>query len=315
MSVLILAGLKDIEIDAVAVRLNRRGSPFFRLNTFTIDCHQYSQSWAHGHARADALPFRVDEVTTVWNRLPINIRGYVTKDDPPPAAFVKEECFWFLQNIGALVPHARWINPPVEEERANCKVRQLSLAQKVGLRVPRTLLSNDPLKIRELANEVGTLVYKAIFHSGQITTGSDLAVYTTELSASSLEHLSEIRTCPGFFQAKIAKRSDLRVIVIGDRIFPVRIKSQEHPLSQIDWRRAPFDEVDCESCSLPLEVCDGIRQMMAELGIVTAAMDFVEGTDGHLYFLEVNPGGRWLQFSARTVEPIAEALVDCLVGR
>lgn len=314
MSVLILAGLKDIEIDAVAVRLNERGTPFFRLNTFTLDLHQYSQGWGSSSTRVDMLPLRLEDVTTVWNRLPINIRGYVAKEDPPESAFVKEECFWFLQNIGALVPNARWINPPVQEERANCKALQLTLAQRAGLRLPATLLSNDPSQIRQFADRVGTLVYKAIFHSGQITTGSDLAVYTTELSADALAHLDEVRPCPGFFQARIAKAYDLRVIVIGERIFPIRIKSQEHQLSQIDWRRAPFDEVECESCTLPAEVCRSIRQLMAELGIVTAAMDFIEGADGNLYFLEVNPGGRWLQFSARTVEPIAEALVDCLAG-
>lgn len=315
MSLLILAGLKDIEIDAVAVRLNQRGASFFRLNTFTLDCHQYTQAWGHArNGRVDALPFNLDQVTAVWNRLPINIRGYVTKEDAPETAFLKEETFWFLHNIGALLSHARWINPLVEEERAHCKVVQLSLAQSAGLRIPRTVLSNDPERIQGFISEVGATVYKPVFHSGQITTASDLAVYTTDLASNAVDHLNEIRPCPGFFQERIPKRSDLRVIVIGDRIFPIRIKSQDHPLGQVDWRRAPFDALECEACSLPSDVCSGIRRLMSDLGLVTAAMDFVETANGDLYFLEVNPGGRWLQFSARTVEPIAEALVDCLIG-
>lgn len=314
MSILILSGLKDIEIDAISVRLNERNADFFRLNTYTIEQENFSFSFINNQFEA-SIPFDLKKVDTIWNRIPINIRGIVNKNDPPEKVFLAEETFWFLHNIGSLLPNVRWINHPVQEEFAHCKLNQLQEAQKIGIKLPKTILSNSTKEIQDFYKENNkNIVYKPIFHSGQITTGDSLAVYTSLVADEQIKNIDSIKECPGFFQEFIKKEYDIRVIIIGNRVFPVRIHSQKHQDSQVDWRKAPFDELDCELITLPNDIETKCISLVKNLGILTAAMDIVETKDGELYFLEVNPGGRWLQFSVRTVQPIAEALTDLLLN-
>ncbi|MGH3870622.1 MAG: hypothetical protein ACRDSR_03740 [Pseudonocardiaceae bacterium] len=113
-------------------------------------------------------------------------------------------------------------------------------------------------------------------------------------------------------QAYVDKMMDVRVVVVGDRIFPVAI----HPLSdaaRIDFR-ADYRALRHEIIELPVPVEQGVRRFMIESGLLMASMDFSVGHDGHYYFLESNPaGGQYGWLEAKTGAPLTEAVADLLV--
>ena len=56
---------------------------------------------------------------------------------------------------------ALWVNHPDAIREASYKPRQLSVAQMLGLEIPRTLLSNDPDQFKQFYQEChGKVIYK-----------------------------------------------------------------------------------------------------------------------------------------------------------
>ncbi len=84
----------------------------------------------------------------VWNRRisPVRPSDLLHAGDFALAQQIGGEFLKSLHDFHA--GRAFWINDPTARERANRKVNQLVAARSAGLAVPRTLVSNDPEKIR-----------------------------------------------------------------------------------------------------------------------------------------------------------------------
>jgi len=97
---------------------------------------------------------------------------------------------------------------------------------------------------------------------------------------------------------RIDKEYDVRAVVVGDRVFAVRIDSQASPLEEarLDWRLYDNAHVRWERMDLPNNVKGSMLRLMRMLDLAWGTFDFIKGKDGVLYFLEVNrPGASgWL---------------------
>src|SRR6185436_4726016 len=89
-----------------------------------------------------------------------------------------------------------------------------------------------------------------------------------------------IAAAPLCVQEYIEKKSDWRVTVIGDRIFPVRMHTQEHESARVDSRGADPMSIRHEPVTLPAAVEAGIRALLESFGIRFAAIDLLERPDG-----------------------------------
>lgn len=73
---------------------------------------------------------------------------------------------------------------------------------------------------------------------------------------------------------------------------------------------AEQDELSYQICSTPDEVRSGVVAYLRRFALTFGAFDFSVTADGHWWFLECNPGGRWSWISEETGQPIAEAIAD-----
>lgn len=121
---------------------------------------------------------------------------------------------------------------------------------------------------------------------------------------------SEIRTAPCLLQGRVEKAADLRVTVVGDRIFGHRISSQEDPNAREDFRRGL--DLRHAPCELASPIADRLRAMLQSWGIHCAACDFIERLDGKLVFREANVTGNWLWLKGPSEFPIVDAIVEDL---
>ncbi len=112
------------------------------------------------------------------------------------------------------------------------------------------------------------------------------------------------------------KAYELRVTVIGQSVMAVRINSQAHEHTKVDWRADQHLAGLYEPAVLPASVNALIFKIMARLGLVYGAFDFIVTPDGSYVFLEVNPGGQWLFLEEATHTPItAEIAAFLATGR
>jgi hypothetical protein len=289
------------------------GSDFPTRQSASIDIQGGQVSWEISGPGLDAgrPPFDV-----VWFRRPTPA---VLPPDMHPGDLpvAQRECRHLLRGLYQLVgPDAFWVNPLSSDPRAALKPPQLEAAVRAGLTVPRTLISNDPSRIRRFLAELrGRTVYKP-FHASQWEDEGLMAVLlTNEVTVEDLPRDETLRLTPGIFQEKIDKAHELRVTVMGAHVVTARLLSQESEATRLDWRM-PGVETRVEPDRLPREVERACRRLMRDLGIVFGCFDFIVTPEGEHVFLEVNPAGQflWVEEAQPEVQLLAP-FVDFLLAR
>jgi len=200
-----------------------------------------------------------------------------------------------------------WINPRLPDEAAHHKPSQWTVAHQVGLKLPRTLVTNEPRAARRFVDAVGVgrAVFKAFLASTEDWRETRLVL------REDLDRLDSVRYAPVIFQEYV-DGVDLRITIVGDKVFAAEIDARQTSYP-VDMRMA-VGEATVNPVTLPSEVVSGLRQLMDRLGLVYGAIDMRRANDGSYYFLEVNPAGQWLFVENRTGLPISQAVADCLAS-
>ncbi len=309
--VLVLTAPVDPTADLVLTHLHRDGVPFLRLDaaqfptevTLTGEIGQ-GPRW---RVALDGVP--LDEVQAVYYRRP----GRFEFDTAIPLDMIGwcegQARFGFWGALESLP--TTWINAPSSVHRAEYKPRQLAHAAAAGLTVPPTLVTNDPQAVAEFAErQPDGIVTKALYARMPRNDDGRLSgvLYTTEVPADRHRDPSVAATAH-LFQAKLMKKTDVRVIVVGDDVFATEIKNS----GELDWRRS-HATLTYRPCELPEALLAAVHRLMHSLGLVFGALDFVLTEQGY-QFIEINPNGQWGWIENRTGQPISRALATALQGR
>lgn len=213
-------------------------------------------------------------------------------------------------------PHVFWVNYPDAAGKAALKPHQLRIARASGLSVPRTLVSNDPERIRGFIAELGgTAAYKLLEHAAWALPEYQevYACYTAPVTVEQLPGDDILRLCPGIFQELLPKQFEVRVACFGDCLMSLRIDSQSEPSARIDWRAGQF-QIAMEPYELPEDVAGGVRRFLRSAGLACAFMDFVVTRDGRHVFLEANQQGQFLWMEDRAGLPVLDAMSSYLLS-
>ena len=306
-------------IDKVCDSLTQMGKDFFRVNTDLLPI-SYPMACEWGTGGKEELSIYLDEqtfligrdkITAVWARrmwparFPDNCPPEVVQQCAPAASALVFETLGLLED-------AHWINPLTEGKRAESKLLQLSMANELGFRVPNTLVSNHPEKIRDFFEDHnGDIITKLLVPQVASMEAHPNFSYTCRVDRSHLDHLEQVRGMPQIFQPFVKKVREYRVAVVGQQIFTGCLPiPSEGPLS-VDWRQATEnDDLNWERAELPSELQERIHSMMEELGLVFGAFDFAETPEGEFVFFEVNQAGEWGMLEHHLDLPISRAIAE-----
>jgi hypothetical protein len=149
---------------------------------------------------------------------------------PDAATFTYTECHEALAGLWAALDLV-WVNAPERDEKAHHKPYQLAVAAEVGLRTPRTVITNDPEAARRLIGELGPeqTVYKTFLASERCWRE------TRVLQPPELGLLDRVRLAPVIFQEYVPAVADIRATIIGPRIFATAITAAPGSYS-LDYR-------------------------------------------------------------------------------
>ena len=256
-------------------------------------------------------------VTAVWNRRPGKPKAGTAVTDPTHRAFVElvgERCMTGLWEI----LDCRWLPArPAQDVRARNKLLQLALAARLGFLLPDTLVTNRPEDFLAFRGRTGaSMVSKSLAPLDVKRDGADHVVsYTRPDSRRDVVGYRAIRHAPVIFQAYVPKQVELRVTIVGRRIFAVEIASQESRATRHDWRHIDDESVRYSPHHLPEQVSARCLRLMDELGLTYGAVDLILTPQGDYVFLEINPNGQWAWIEDLTGAPIAAAIADFLAGQ
>jgi hypothetical protein len=258
--------------------------------------------------RARGTPIEnLDAVDAVWTRRPgrPTVPGSVL--DADHRQFALSEWRSLLDGMTATIGMSTRVVNPLEAQRAAAvKPYQLAVAQRVGLRIPDTLITSDPQHVKEFIDRhQGSVIHKAM-------TALPQAFLETRLwQDEDLSRLEHLPLAPTIFQEFIDGPADIRVTIAGDEQFAAQIASSSSRIG-IDSR---LDlDVPARACDLPSDVSASLDALMRGLGLSFATIDLKLDAQGDHYFLEVNPQGQFLYIEILTGQLISAAVARTLVN-
>ena len=210
-----------------------------------------------------------------------------------------------------LIP-APWLNHPAKVRPAAGKIWQLACARLVGLGIPETMVSNDPGDIRRFCSQFPTIA-KNLATPWIVGEQSVKAAYTKRVRDEWLENDSALSFSPVIYQRFHKRKRDIRVVVIGDKIFAAECLPNTAQIE--DVRLHGVTGKGFTSCDFDEKLTVQLLALMGMLSIEYCSADFIEDEAGGLYFLEANVCGAWWWVDRLYGGAICQAIVDYLHSR
>ena len=322
---LILTAANDLHANALIRELRDRCPDLgvIRINTDCLPTNlDYSFHWtASGDLESQVLT-TLDSGITAKN---VKVVWYRKPDVPPPHPAlthpIAQKCSVleyqeFLRSFVGLFPEARWVNDYWQMQRYSTKANQIKIAKQAKLAVPETIITNRLSDVRALASRHAEIIHKTMYFRHFRWRDGGFACFTNLLTQDELSRLTDadVRYAPAIYQQRIQKTRELRVTVVGERVFACEIQSQHDTLDGLDWRVDNFGEqLPHAAVDIPRELEQKLIEVLRLMGLNFGTFDLIQDASGTYYFIEVNPNGQYYRFERKTGLKITSAMVDLIV--
>lgn len=298
---ILLAGLPDeAPIAAVAQALDHSGTPLLMLDQRQAALAVLDLSGAGGVvsgrlALPDGRVVMVNDLRAIYARqhdatqLP-EVRALGAHGIA--AARRLDAALLLLQDIAPCLV----VNRPAAQASNRVKPHQARLIRAMGFAVPETLVTNDPMAVRDFHARHGRVVFKS---------ASAIRSIVHELGGVALARLPMLAHCPVQFQA-LVEGFDVRVHVVGDKAFATRADSDV-----IDYRYGA-GSTRLQPFTLPDDVAARSVALAAALELPLCGIDLKRTPDGDWVCFEANPQPAFTWFDVAEGAPIACAVAALL---
>jgi glutathione synthase/RimK-type ligase-like ATP-grasp enzyme len=314
--IIIVTDELDPHADRLILVLRAMGEEPLRIHPADFPAHSslsllLSQNHWSGSIQTQTHTIELEDIRSIWWRKPA---AYQIPEDlsPDEQNFVRKELDHTLQGLWNSLD-CYWMSHPTAIRFASSKPYQLQLATRLGLAVPRTLITMDPEQVRDFYEQChGNIVYK-VLSNPQVAAKAQRAVYTTPITAAQLDVIETVRATPCQFQEYIPKKLELRVTIIGDDIFTAEIHSQEHERTKFDWRHYDVT-IPVKRGQLPDRIAQQCFSLTKHYGLNFGTIDLIVTPEDQYVFLEINPNGQWMWVQERIPElHMKEAMASYLM--
>lgn len=273
---------------------------FFRLNLDQFSRYKISYS-KNGFKISDIdSHIETDNCQSIYFRKPSmeNLTGVF---EAKYHNFIHKESFSLIEGIAESFEGTVLTKPSIMR-RANNKVVQVTLAKSAGLEIPELSITNDGSLLKYYSDLNGIIKPLSI---GEVISEGKKEFVQTNLINSDI-HSTNFEYSPVYLQQYISKDYEVRITVVGDEFFPVRIDSS----NQIDWRK-PNNEVVYSAYTVPNEIKKCCIKYMQLCNMNFGCFDFIV-KGGEWYFLEMNANGQWAWLEISTELKISDKIIELL---
>ena len=323
--ILIFTNKTDAHPTNVIKHLVSWGVPVFRLNTECL-VSEYQFSWWCDERGCDffirnnrnGLELYGHQITAIWDRRPEEPKIIPIKyTDRKTNKFLREEATGFLRFLRYYLRNIYSIGSVVEDRPASSKMLQLSVAKRLGMKVPDTTFANTKDAFFPLLQKHKNISLKPIDASSFFTNdGMEYVFYsrkakTNEIMAQPNEAFEHTAS---FLQNYIDKKYELRITVCNEDVVACKIDSQslDDDKGKIDWRQGYDYGLKQDIVAIPDNVKQFCIEFLKEMHLNFGCFDFIVTPDDDYVFLECNPNGQWLWIELATGYDISKIIAKNL---
>ncbi len=312
--VLILTKKNDLEVDLLGIKLLKNEIEYVKVTEedipeslrveFSLAKHENNFSITVGKQRVDLSKIKLILLRYFDPR-------YLTYRSGVLQIFYLQQwyqSFLTLKNSFSGI----WINDPIKTYEAENRILQLRTAKEIGFNIPKTLITNDPLAIKKFCDRnTGKKAIIKVLHHHRIDIGSkSFSFFTKDIDEMILERKENIVISPVIVQTKIKRKSEIRVTIIGNKIFAFELIPEYKEYSDIHTiseKNFAIKEVILER-----RISSLCTTLTKQFGLTMSSIDLVLSKNNKVFFLEINPIGDWHWIEKRTNTPITETVCQLI---
>lgn len=320
--VLIITHTKDNEcVDTVSKYISEAGSEPIRFDVdrYPLDVN-LSTIYKNGKWQVlldtGSSVTDLNDVSAVWFRRSYNIGNGLNKILEkeylhPSLLEVKRTLYGMLDGLNCF--HLDRLST---YRRLDSKEEQLRKAVRYGLKIPATCISNDPQEVKRFIDHVdGAVITKMQSSFAIYREKEEHVVFTNEITDDHLQDLDGLKYCPMVFQEKIDKKVELRITIVGHKIFAFSVDSQQIGNARVDWRKEGVALIDnWQPYVLPAKVEKSLHAFMDDYNINYGAIDILVSPEDEYFFLEINSAGEFFWLDRLCDNAISRQLANVLLG-
>ncbi|MFC1593933.1 hypothetical protein ACFL38_01235 [Candidatus Omnitrophota bacterium] len=233
-------------------------------------------------------------------------------------SFFFDEWRLFLRGIFFSLKSCFWLNPYPDNLQLQEKVYQLQIAQQIGFLIPFTFITTSLKHARAvLADSKHDFIYKSfapLMVERKNRHGKDKALflYTSPVKKTELRDFETEYPTPNIFQHYVSKKREVRITVVGKKVFAAEVDSQALEAGKHDWRKA-IHTLPFRVHSLPRGIERKCFRLMRKLGLNYCTIDMIVTPKDEYVFLELNPNGQYGWIEGMTKQPITKNIARMLI--
>ncbi len=318
--ILIFTHKQDVHADEVIRYLNNLNIVVFRLNSedfllkYQITLFQTNNSWSGEIIDELGRVLEIEKLKVAWFRKANFNFLFDSRMDASNKDFISSETKALIDVLYTL-PTLKWINDPMQARGAKVKFQQLLLASKMGIKIPKTIITTNPKSAKKFFKECKEEVLLKSIYTGNVTiNGRNQGLLSKKISKDEFyKNYKNISLCPTQIQEYIKKDFELRITIIGKKVFAVKIDSQANKETSVDWRSDT--KMNPHSIfKLPRKIEKFCLDFLKYQNLLYGAMDFIVMPSGEYVFLENNPFGQYLWLELETNVPLTEEIGNLLIS-
>ncbi|WP_438487861.1 ATP-grasp ribosomal peptide maturase [Streptomyces sp. S186] len=306
--VLVVTNLDDPTTDLVIDELHGRGVPVVRFDSgdFPATLSVAATLTSDGLTGTLTTPSRTADLGRVRSLYYRRPSGFAFPHlDEQTARFAVTQARYGIGGVLAALPGCLYVNHPHRIGDAEFKPSGLAAAAAAGFHLPPTLITSTPDAAKSFIQRHRRVIYKPL--SAPLYRDDNGVSCTVKVAEVTTDEIHDaVSGTAHLFQQRIDKATDIRVTVIGDRIFAVRIDSD-----LLDWR-TDYSRLAYSVVAPPPGITTSLRTYLSHFRLVFGAFDFAVDREGQWWFLECNPSGQWAWLEPETGLPMVAAMADLL---
>lgn len=323
MEVLIVTYSDDDEgIDYVTEALQHKGTNVYRFNTnyyptqIQLASH-YINNTEQVKIISEGVVHDLAKFDAVWYRR-IRIGQEIPEDmaDEYKIPAIEESKSTFQGTLASWGIGKFVLDAVADIRRADNKQLQLKVANRLGLHIPATLITNSAKEVKAFAKNYPAVISK-MQYAFSIYDGAkdEYRVYSHKWQPEELEDMEGLEFSPMIFQEYVEKAYEFRVVIVGEQIFCGKIPSQQSQDGKSDWRKDAHIIEHIEPFELPANVQLKLLHLMDYFRLNYGAIDLIKTPEGKFVFLEINPVGQFSWLDQALNSKISEAIANVLLNR
>lgn len=283
--VLLISNKFDFATDFIAVELFRQKVSYLRINRDELKNYRISfdpiKPEIIGRYKNSSFTLSCDHLRSIYYRAPTFLRDIFQESLSEEEQLIRTQWAAFVRSL-CVFENVKWLNNPVDIYKAEIKPYQLYLANNLGFKVPKTIISNEVLDIG-----CEFIAIKSIDTAIVSKNDEEGFVYTNIYQRNEVKKAKY--SSPFFNQQGLVPKVDIRVTVIEDSVVAIKIYG-ENRIDE-DWRKYK-NELKYSVFDLPKKIKDLCARYVKELNLKFGALDLIF-FDTEYYFIEINPTGEW----------------------